>query len=481
VSAPPATRASTKRVAVIGAGSGGICAARHMLAEGFDVTIYESGSHVGGLWVYENDNGQAQAYKHLCIISTRRDTAFDDFDFDADTPRFPSHWDMARYLRQYADHFGVTERIQFNSRVELVEPRFDPHREAPRWMVRLVDGTSDEYDAVLVATGHLHEPRHVESFRSRFAGEYRHSRDYRVPDAHVGKRVCVVGTGNSGVDIASDVCTVAERTVLVARSGVRIQPKVVFGVAYPALAIGLRRHKWIPAKVRNKILTGLMYLAHGNQDRLGFERPTARQHPTSSETIVAHIEFNRVAVKPDILAIDGTRLTFTDGTSEEFDVLFAATGYKVHLPFLAPEVAKVEGNHIDLYKRMFSVDWPGLCFIGMLNPLTAYSRIFEGQSRLLRDYVAGRIALPSRDDMLADIDAKRERAEAIYAQAPRHELEEPDVGYFEELDALRVDGGLRILRGPLARRVSHPLVKRAYWRLLGRRRIARIDRPIATA
>ena len=98
-----------------------------------------------------------------------------------------------------------------------------------------------------MATGHLNEPRHVDEFRTGFGGEYLHSNDYRVADSFVGNtRVRRGYRRNSGVDVASDVCSVASRTVLVARSGVRIQPKMVLGIAYPGLAIGLRK-PWVPA------------------------------------------------------------------------------------------------------------------------------------------------------------------------------------------------------------------------------------------
>jgi dimethylaniline monooxygenase (N-oxide forming) len=422
------------RVAVIGAGAGGVCAAKHMIGAGFDVTVYEAGSHVGGLWVYENDNGRSQAYRNLSIISSRRFTRFSDFDFDDRTPRFPTHRDMARYLDSYAEHFGVKERTRFRTRIAQVKPAFDPATEAPRWLVTTEAGEQDEYDAVLIATGHLNEPNHVPELQE-FGGEYRHSSSYRYADDLVGKRICVVGVGNSGVDIASDVCSVAGRTVLVARSGVVIQPKVLFGIAFSDIAISLRR-RWIPAWLRNRLIKAVVYTAHGDLSRLGIRSPKGRTHPTLSESIVADIEYNRVAVKPGITGISGKTVTFADGSSEEFDVLFGATGYVVSLPFVPDDVVPVRGNHVDLYKRIFSPDWPGLAFVGMLNPLSTLNRIFEEQSRLIALHLAGKVALPGAAAMRADIDAKNRRSAQIYTDSPRHEMEEPDFGYVEELQAL---------------------------------------------
>jgi cation diffusion facilitator CzcD-associated flavoprotein CzcO len=405
-----------------------------MIEAGFDVTVYEAGSYTGGLWVFDNDNGRSQAYRNLSIISSRRFTRFSDFDFDGHTPRFPTHRDMHRYLDSYGRHFGVTERTRYRTRVAEVKPTFDPASESPRWVVTTEAGDQDEFDAVLVATGHLNEPNHVPELQA-FGGEYRHSSSYRSADELVGKRVCVVGAGNSGVDIASDVCSVASRTVIVIRSGVVIQPKVLFGIAFSDIAISLRR-RWIPAWLRNRLIKGVVFTAHGDLNRLGIVAPRARTHPTLSESIVADIEYNRVAVKPAITAIEGKAVTFADGTTEEFDVLYGATGYVVSLPFVPTDVVPVEGNHVDLYKRIFSPDWPGLFFVGMLNPLGTLNRIVEEQSRLIALHLAGRAPMPLPEVMRADIAAKNARSAAIYTDSPRHEMEEPDFGYVEELHAL---------------------------------------------
>ena len=106
-----------KSIGIIGAGAAGICGARHMLAQGFDVTVYEIGSHIGGMWVYCNDNNRSSAYKTLHINTSRSVTRFSDLDFDADVQTFPDHWDMHRYLQRYAEHFDIMPRIRFNSPV----------------------------------------------------------------------------------------------------------------------------------------------------------------------------------------------------------------------------------------------------------------------------------------------------------------------------------------------------------------------------
>ncbi|NBO42478.1 MAG: FAD-dependent oxidoreductase, partial [Betaproteobacteria bacterium] len=96
-----------KRVAVIGAGAAGLCAAKHLLASHHEVVVFEMGSQVGGLWVYENDNGISPAYRSLHLNSEARVTAYQDYPFPEGTPLYPDHWQVHNYLKAYADQFKL--------------------------------------------------------------------------------------------------------------------------------------------------------------------------------------------------------------------------------------------------------------------------------------------------------------------------------------------------------------------------------------
>jgi cation diffusion facilitator CzcD-associated flavoprotein CzcO len=431
-------RPRARRVAILGAGPAGICVARHLLEEGFEITVYEKGSHIGGLWVYENDSGESSAYRTLHINTAKAMTAYQGYPFPPEVQAYPDHVEMRRYLDDYADHFGVRSRVRFRSPVTAVRPQFRPGTEPPRWEVETPRG-SECYDAVVVATGHLASPRHVSQFRDGFGGEYLHAHYYREPDAYVGKAICVVGVGNSAVDIASDVCVNARTCVLVARSGVVITPKFIFGIPFTDIMMHLSR-PWIPGRVRRFVTRWSVRITHGDMQRYGFKPLDAKAHPTSSATVISHIAYNRVRVKQGIERIEGRRIFFADGTNEEFDVLIAATGYVVDLPFLSADVVPVDDNIVDLYLRIAAPEWPGLYFVGMLNSTTALPQVFERQTTWLIEHLAGRAALPSADEMRAAIEARRMQIAREYIGSPRHALEEEHMAYFRALKrSLRAD------------------------------------------
>jgi dimethylaniline monooxygenase (N-oxide forming) len=144
----------TPDVCIIGAGSSGVCAGKALKARGIAFEIFEKGTQLGGMWRYENDNGQSSAYRSLHIDTSRKSLGYPDFPIPAHLPDYLSHEQMCAYLESYADRFGVREHVRFGSEVQRVEPRADG-----RWQVTLADGTGRDWRAVVVANGHLWSPR----------------------------------------------------------------------------------------------------------------------------------------------------------------------------------------------------------------------------------------------------------------------------------------------------------------------------------
>ena len=429
-----------KRVAIVGAGASGLCSAKYLLQAGFDVTVFEIGTQIGGMWCYNNDSGRSSAYRTLHINTSRGVTRFSDLDFDADTQPFPDHFDMHRYLVRYADHFGVTPRIRFNSRVQQVRPAFDPAREPPVWDIVLADGTTERFGAVLIATGHLTAPLHVPELQA-FGEGYLHAHYYREPEDFVGKRICVIGVGNSACDIASDVCVTSRKTVLVARSGVTILPKLLFGRPFTDITAQIQR-PWLPRKLRQKLVRALVWVAHGNMQKLGFKKSSSLSHVTSNGTVVTDIAYRRIHVKQGIEAIDGHTIRFVDGSAEEFDTIIAATGYRIDLDMLPPDVVRVDDNRLDLFMRMVPPGWPGLFLMGFFNTDTALNMVFEHQARWVREHLLGNAALPSDAEMRQAIADRTAWYKSQYRDTPRHTIEEEHVRYLTDLRAtLKADAG----------------------------------------
>jgi len=418
-----------KTVAIIGAGASGLCTAKHLIEAGLDVTVFEIGTQVGGLWCYMNDSGRSSAYRTLHINTAKNMTNFSDFKFREDVQRFPSHRDVHTYLKEYAEHFSVMERIEFKSEVKAVTPLFEAGTEDPKWELETVDGRKRTFDNVCVCSGHLTKPMHVPEFQNEFQGEYVHSHYYKEPDPYIGKRICVVGIGNSAVDIASDVCVYAKRCVLVARTGVWIAPKLLFGMAFTDIT-EMFMNTWVPEWFRSRALTFLIWCVHGDMKRIGIPPITTKVHPTSSATVVNDIAYDRIIVKQGIDKVEGKTLHFVDGTSEEFDVLITATGYLIDLPFLSQDIVPVEGNNLKLYKRIVQPNQPGLYFIGMANVTTALNVSYEHQVKWVREFIVGNAVLPSEKEMHADIEEQDEFIRTNYKQTARHAIEEEHLRYF---------------------------------------------------
>lgn len=424
-----------RSVGIIGAGAAGLCGARHFIAAGFDVTLYEVGSQVGGMWVYGNDNGRSSAYRTLHINTARDLTAFPDFPFDTSVPPFPNHRDMAKYLGDYADRFSVRGQIRFNTPVKAVRPAPDYHPAHPRWLVETDKGETATHDILIAASGHLTRPLEVAMFRDRFKGEYLHSHYYREPARFTGKRVCIVGTGNSALDIASDICMTAETTTLVARSQPLIIPKLIFGRPFWDTVKPFYK-PWVPAWLRARIVKALVFVVHGRMADLGFPPAGAKRiHATSNANIVNHIRYRRVLVHHGIEAIDGQTITFTDRTRAEFDTLIAATGYEIDLDILPKEVVAPKDNALDLYMRMVPPDWRGLYLLGFFNSDSALNWIVDAQAKWLVAHETGEAALPDAAGMQGEIAARKAWVAANFKDTPRHGIEVEHVPYFADLRA----------------------------------------------
>jgi dimethylaniline monooxygenase (N-oxide forming) len=407
-----------KRFAVIGAGAGGLCAAKHLLARDIDVTIYEAGSRVGGLWVYDSDSGMSPAYKSLHINSEASVSTFADFPFPPGTSLFPDHAEMSRYFEAYARHFDLPGHIRFKCRVATIEVQ------GTQFCVRPEMGSAEVFDGVVVATGHQSSPRHPPQVAG-FAGEYIHAHRYRVPQTCEGKRVLVIGPGNSGVDIAADICTATTHTTLAARSPVLIMPRMAFGAPVGRTLVKLE-NPWLPLKIRLWIRKTLTRMFHGRMEQWGFQPPKGRTHPISHPTLISHIVWGRISVKPGIASVAGRDVTFTDGSTQMFDSIIAAIGYTTELPFLPAALNPISPDHsrVELYHRVVHPACPGLYFVGFFDVTGGSNvRMMDDQSEFVAAIATGAIKLPDQAAMQASITEEKAWSAAQFPDTPRYGLE----------------------------------------------------------
>jgi dimethylaniline monooxygenase (N-oxide forming) len=404
---------------IIGAGSSGVAAAKALKEKGVPFECFEKGSDLGGMWRYGNDNGVSSAYRSLHIDTSRSSLGYSDFPIPGHLPDFLSHWEVAEYLDAYAERFGVRPHIRFRTEVTDVSPSGDS------WTVTLKGGEQKRYSAVLVANGHLWDPRWP-SFPGRFEGTAIHSHHYKTADPFEGKRVLVVGIGNSAVDIAVDLCRQAKSVHLSTRRSAWVMPKYLMGIPVDRWGAFFSRRLRLPVRLSRAIIQRLMFLTVGDQERFGLPKPKHpmwKEHATLSQELLPYIGHGWIRVKPDVRELQGDRIAFVDGSAEPFDAVIYATGYKTTFPFLKPEVFEVRDNQVALYRRVLPPDRPGLYFVGLLQPIGATIPLVEIQARWLAAVLAREVKLPDRAAMQGEIARHHRNLERRYVNSARYTLE----------------------------------------------------------
>jgi Flavin-binding monooxygenase-like len=443
------------RTCIVGAGSSGIAAAKALHERSLPFDCFEKSDRVGGNWVFGNKNGMSAAYRDLFINTSRPRMEYSDFPMPSAYPDFPHHTHIAAYFDKYVDHFGFREEIRFETGVEHAA-----RREDGGWEVRLDDGATCEYEALVVANGHHWKPRWPEPpfpGADAFAGEQLHAHSYVDNSIFAGRRVVVLGMGNSAMDIAVESSYVAERTYLAARQGAWIIPKYVFGKPVDQLRTDPR----IPFAIRQRMIQQLIRTYAGPPERYGLPKPNHRfgeAHPTISGRILDRIQHGTITPKPNIASLEGSRVRFADGSVVEADVVVYCTGYQISFPFFDEDFISAPENRIELFRRVFHPDVEDVFFIGLLQPLGAIMPLAEAQGAWVGDYLLGDYALPPREAMRADVAADQEAMRKRYVTSKRHTIQVDFDDYLYELEKERAEGAARArakgFRPPLACRPS---------------------------
>jgi hypothetical protein len=420
---------------VIGAGAAGLAAGWALAERGISFDWFERGSMVGGLWRIDNDNGGVAAYRTLHLNSSRTRTQFPSYPMPADWPDYPSHTRMAQYFQSFAEDRDLLRRITFHAEVTAVEPLPGPGDPgAHGWAVTTTATGRRTYRHVLVANGHHSVPR-VPSFPGAFTGRTFHAHEYTDPSVFTDLDVVVVGVGNSGMDLACDAAKVARRVLLVTRHGVYVLPKYAFGK--PIDTLSGRAMGYVPFAVERRAYEVILRLSTGRPEDRGLPKPDHRllgAHPTVSAELYDRVGHGDIVMKPGIDRLEGDAIRFADGSVEHADLLVLATGYRVSLPFLAPEVYDPAHNAMPLYQRVVAPHRPGLWFVGFIQTVGSGIPLYEYQAQWIGDVLTGLAALPSVAEMEAWIARDQAAMRARYVQSERHTMQ---VDYWRYIRAMK--------------------------------------------
>jgi hypothetical protein len=425
---------SLPRTAIIGAGISGLTAGKMLKDYRVPYTTFEASDRIGGNWAFGNPNGHSSAYRSLHIDTSKHRLSFKDFPIPEHFPSFPHHSDIKAYLDAYANAFGLLENIEFNNGV-VRAARVD----GGGWEIEDQAGARREFDLLVVANGHHWDPR-LPDFPGTFTGEQIHSHHYIDPQEPLeltGKRILVVGIGNSAADITVELSSksLQNQVTLSTRSSAWIVPKYIAGQPGDKY---FRTNPHLPLSWQRKFAQMLAPVLGTDPTMYGLPAPNHKlfeAHPTQSVELPLRLGSGDVVPKPNVSRLDGDTVHFEDGTSGVFDVIVYATGYNITFPFFDRDVVSAPDNHIRLYKRMFKPGMNDLVLMGFAQAIPTLFPFVECQSRLLAAYAVGRYGLPPVAEMEQVIDADQQLHAGHCTDRPRHTQQ---VDYFIYEHDLRV-------------------------------------------
>lgn len=441
-------------VCVIGAGPSGITAAKNCLEAGLSVTVFEKNDQVGGNWVFNATTGHSSVYENTHIISSKVWSEYEDFPMPPDYPDYPNHRQLQAYFDSYAAHFGVKQHIHFRTNVGKVA-----RTTGGAWKVTTTDANGQAqqqmFSHLMVCNGHHWNPKYPD-YPGHFDGTFMHSHDFKgVDDSWRGKRVLVIGAGNSACDVAVETARLADTVCLSMRSPQWFLPKFMFGM--PSDVLGAK-NPWIPARVRQWLFTGLLKLLQGDYAKqYGLPKPTSpvlSHHPTINSDLLDFIRHGRIKPRPAIKALQGDSVEFTDGRVEPFDTIVACTGFWISFPFFEPSFIDFSrAERVPLYHKMMHAEYGNLYFIGLFQPLGCIWPLADYQAKLACQEILGRWQRPA--DMHGVIMDEISHPHMRFDKGGRHSTEVDYHLFRQELKQELLQAGIDIGRAPEGSRYKH--------------------------
>jgi len=415
------------RVCIIGAGAAGLTAARHLKARGIPFDVIEKYGEVGGIWNYGRED--SPLYASTKFISSKKLSQYPDFPMPRNYPQYINRQQALDYLHAYTEHFELREHIRFNTAVEKVA-----RLNEGGWQVTFDTGESELYSALIVATGHLNIPKYPD-IPGEFSGESMHSFDYDTSDMFGGKRVLVVGAGNSGCDIAVELSRFASVLFHSTRRGYYYVPRMIFGT--PSDVSGeMMLQAGLPPAVRRVLQKTLLRLVQPNPVALGLPRPDheiLESHPIINGRILSAIKRGEIIPMPDVVALHGDEVEFANGTREAVDHIIYATGYRMVISFIDDAHLNWQEHRPGFYLHMFHPQYEDLFLMGFVQPDSGSWWVYHYQADAIAAYLS---AAPEQRQAFdqekagpqPDLGAGRQ-----YVHSERHALELEHFSYTRRL------------------------------------------------
>lgn len=369
---------------IVGAGPAGLAVAKELAGRGLPFVIVEKGPTAASAWRHH--------YERLHLHTAKRYSSLPGMSFPADAPTFPTRAQVLAYMAAYAARFALKPRFG------VCVTRIERDATAGGWRVR-TDGADIAARRVVVAAGLNAVPRRpdwpgMESYR----GALLHSSTYRSGAPWAGRRVLVVGAGNSGAEIALDLAEHGARTDLCIRGKLHVTSRETLGLPAPLPTILLTK---LPLAFADAIANTALRLSVGDLSRWGIEAPDygpirgvveRGRIPLIDVGTLARIKRGDIVVRKGIERFDADGVTFLDGERTAYDAVVLATGFRPGLEHLLEDAEGLldergRALHDGITTR------PGLYLAGYATPATG----------LLREigFIARRIAAHIEKDRTA--------------------------------------------------------------------------------
>uniref|UniRef100_A0A0N5C9X5 Flavin-containing monooxygenase n=1 Tax=Strongyloides papillosus TaxID=174720 RepID=A0A0N5C9X5_STREA len=438
-----------KKVAIIGAGASGLTSSRHAILNNYTPVIFESNNSIGGLWKYKPEESEDASVMKTTVINTSKEmTAFSDFPPSKMLANFMHNSEMYKYLEAYANEYDLIKYIKFNHKVQSIR-RHENYDVNGNWIVTYTNSSeetkSEIFEAVLLCTGHHKIPNWPETFpgQDKFKGKITHAHSYKDHRGYEDKVVVVVGVGNSGGDIAVELSRISKSVNLVTRRGTWVFNRI-FDYGKPFDLVLNRRYifslkKYVPEWLTNSVVESKLtkrfdHKIYGLQPK----HRVFNAHPTVNDELPNRLACGTIKIKPNIKCFGETSITFEDGTIlQNVDEVIFCTGYSFEFKIIENgQLIPVIENQCDLYKYMYPLEttnYNNLAIIGLVQPYGSIMPISEIQARLFFEGLSGRISLPSKDEMMADVEEKKYLMSQRYYKSKRHTIQVDYMDYMDEI------------------------------------------------